>query len=32
VSVKPGKSKDVQFKWTAQQQNKLNIRGELVAG
>lgn len=30
VTVKPGKSKDVQFKWTAQERNKLNIRGELV--
>lgn len=32
VSVKPGKSKEVKFKWTAQERNKLNIRGELVAG
>ena len=31
VSVKPGKSKEVKFKWTAQERNKLNIRGELVA-
>lgn len=31
VTVKPGKAKDVQFKWTAQERNKLNIRGELVA-
>lgn len=30
VTVKPGKSKDVKFKWTAQERNKLNIRGELV--
>lgn len=30
VTVKAGKAKDVQFKWTAQERNKLNIRGELV--
>ncbi|MBI2078794.1 MAG: DUF4332 domain-containing protein [Euryarchaeota archaeon] len=30
VTVKPGKAKDVQFKWTAQEKNKLNIRGEVV--
>lgn len=30
VTVKPGKAKDVQFKWTAQDHNKLNIRGEVV--
>jgi uncharacterized repeat protein (TIGR01451 family) len=32
VTVKPGKAKEVKFKWTAQERNKLNIRGELVAG
>lgn len=31
VSVKAGKAKDVTFKWQAQERNKLNIRGELVA-
>jgi predicted flap endonuclease-1-like 5' DNA nuclease len=31
VTVKPGKAADVQFKWTAQDKNKLNIRGELVS-
>jgi predicted flap endonuclease-1-like 5' DNA nuclease len=31
VTVKPGKAQDVQFKWTAQEKNKLNIRGELVS-
>jgi len=30
VSVKAGKAQDVQFKWTAQEKNKLNIRGEIV--
>jgi hypothetical protein len=30
VAVKAGKSKDSSFKWTAQEKNKLNIRGELV--
>lgn len=30
VSVKPGKSKAIQFKWVAQERNKLNIRGEVV--
>lgn len=30
VTVKAGKSKEVHFKWTAQERNKLNIRGELV--
>jgi uncharacterized repeat protein (TIGR01451 family) len=30
AAVKPGKSKDVTFKWTAQEKNKLNIRGELA--
>lgn len=32
VTVKPGKQKDIKFKWTAQERNKLNIRGELVPG
>lgn len=32
VSVKPGKEKDVKFKWTAQESNRLNIRGEIVPG
>lgn len=32
VTVKGGKSKEVQFKWTAQEKNKLNIRGEIVPG
>ena len=32
VTVKAGKAKDVQFKWTAQEKNKLNIRGEVVPG
>jgi hypothetical protein len=32
VAVKPGKAQDVQFKWTAQEKNKLNIRGEIVPG
>lgn len=30
VSVKSGKSKKASFKWTAQEKNKLNIRGELA--
>lgn len=30
VTVKSGKAQDVQFKWTAQEKNKLNIRGEIV--
>jgi predicted flap endonuclease-1-like 5' DNA nuclease len=30
VTVKAGKAQDVQFKWTAQEKNKLNIRGEVV--
>lgn len=30
VSVKSGKSKKASFTWTAQEKNKLNIRGELA--
>lgn len=30
ASLKPGKSKEITFKWTAQERNKLNIRGELL--
>lgn len=30
VSVKPDKTKKASFTWTAQEKNKLNIRGELA--
>lgn len=31
VALKPGKSREIKFKWTAQERNKLNLRGELLS-